>query len=329
MQVFVASSSERARVGEAVCRLLERKLPRSATVEFWTKKFDFSAAYIESLEKVSREADFTVLVVAGEDVTISRKQKKAAPRDNIVFELGFFMGGLGRGRCFMLVEEGPNVKIPSDLLGVKPVTYRPGVAANSRSALNTQCGEIATQMARMGAREKSGQIAAAAQSVIRHFASRIEGAWWERVDADGVKSLSFFRIENDPLFHTVRLSAGAAYNSEGSPLARWHSVLSRIDTDRKTVYYNWEGSYLDRKMSTATFHGFGEMEFRLPERGSELSTHGRGWFWDVNEADATKTTKKTVDLRRISDRQYVEKLEHGSEKEVKILVRRTLRAWKG
>ncbi len=46
-------------------------------------------------------------------VTISREKKQAAPRDNVVFELGMFMGCLGRERCFVVNEEGADLKLPS------------------------------------------------------------------------------------------------------------------------------------------------------------------------------------------------------------------------
>ena len=63
--------------------------------------------------------DFAVLVLSDDDVTISRKHTQVSPRDNVVLELGLFMGALGRRRTFVVIaqtDDGPP-KIPSDLLG--------------------------------------------------------------------------------------------------------------------------------------------------------------------------------------------------------------------
>ena len=53
----------------------------------------------------------------------SRKKKQAAPRDNVIFELGLFMGALGRERTFIVKPRHVDIKIPSDLLGVTFIEY--------------------------------------------------------------------------------------------------------------------------------------------------------------------------------------------------------------
>ncbi|RYD39910.1 MAG: cyclic nucleotide-binding protein, partial [Verrucomicrobiaceae bacterium] len=45
-------------------------------------------------------------------------------RDNVVFELGFFMGRLGKARSFLVERRGEEVKLPSDLLGLTTLAYR-------------------------------------------------------------------------------------------------------------------------------------------------------------------------------------------------------------
>ena len=40
--------------------------------------------------------DFAVMILSPDDMTESRDQSYASPRDNVLFELGLFMGRLGR-----------------------------------------------------------------------------------------------------------------------------------------------------------------------------------------------------------------------------------------
>jgi hypothetical protein len=56
------------------------------------------------------------MVATGDDKSRSRGKWEMSPRDNVVFELGLFMGRLGRDRTFYVFEKG--IKLPSDLLGV-------------------------------------------------------------------------------------------------------------------------------------------------------------------------------------------------------------------
>ena len=59
-----------------------------------------------------------MLVVTPDDVVESRDIAKAAPRDNVIWEHGFFTGGLGRERVFIVKPRGAGLKLPSNLLGI-------------------------------------------------------------------------------------------------------------------------------------------------------------------------------------------------------------------
>jgi hypothetical protein len=79
-----------------------------------------------------------------------------AVRDNVIFELGLFMGRLGKQRCFFVVPRGKQrLRLPTDLLGVTPADYNDGTA-NLRAALGPATTKIISQIARVLADAASG-----------------------------------------------------------------------------------------------------------------------------------------------------------------------------
>ncbi len=99
----------------------------------WTEGvFQASSTAIESLVKAAKEADFAALVLTADDITVSRHKSKPSPRDNVIFELGLFIGALGRERVFILKPRGVDVRIPSDLLGVVWLEYLKAGPKNKR-----------------------------------------------------------------------------------------------------------------------------------------------------------------------------------------------------
>jgi predicted nucleotide-binding protein len=119
--VFIGSSSEALPVAE-----LTRGALQSPDLELrlWTDGvFTASRFPMEDLETQLAAADFAILVVAPDDVVASRGKRAGAPRDNVVFELGLFMGAISRTRTFMIVPRDADTKIPTDLLGLTPLHY--------------------------------------------------------------------------------------------------------------------------------------------------------------------------------------------------------------
>lgn len=79
---------------------------------------------LEDLIRQTREADFALFVFGPDDKIASRYQEHAAPRDNVIFEMGLFLGRLGRDRVFMVKDHDVDLKIPTDLVGLRPITYK-------------------------------------------------------------------------------------------------------------------------------------------------------------------------------------------------------------
>jgi hypothetical protein len=76
------------------------------------------------------------MVLGPDDDVESRSEKAQAPRDNVVFELGLFMGALGPERTYMVLPAGVDLKLPSDLAGITYLPYPARADKNMAAALS-------------------------------------------------------------------------------------------------------------------------------------------------------------------------------------------------
>ena len=134
--VFVGSSTESLRIATIVQRVLNRV----AEVRIWKERvFHEDQFILESLEKQTRQVDYAVMVFAPDDRVFCRGKDSAAPRDNVVFELGLFMGTLGHRRAFVIKPHKMDLKIPTDLLGKNHIEYATGPGGNCDVAIKEAC----------------------------------------------------------------------------------------------------------------------------------------------------------------------------------------------
>jgi hypothetical protein len=115
--VFIGSSSE----GYAVATTVADALSSFATCSIWKEAFDFGKSSFDNLSSKIALYDYAILIATKDDLLQSRKTLFDAPRDNVVFEFGLFVGGLGKEKVYYLCEEG--AKIFSDLSGITISTF--------------------------------------------------------------------------------------------------------------------------------------------------------------------------------------------------------------
>ena len=143
LSVFIGSSSEALDVARAV----ENHLRREVDVTKWTEA-DWSAgsSFLEWLVGAVWEYDFALMILSPDDWGTSRDETFKIPRANVIFELGLFMGRLGRTRTFIVQEQG--LRLPSDLWGIRTFRYerRRGLAAD----LSAPANDIITQIKSQG-----------------------------------------------------------------------------------------------------------------------------------------------------------------------------------
>jgi CRP/FNR family transcriptional regulator, cyclic AMP receptor protein len=145
--VFIGSSREALSIAQAIAKQITGA---GRDILVWSDGvFEASSTAIESLEETVRRADVGILVLSPDDKIRSRRKSKRGPRDNVVFELGLFMGAVGRHRSFV-VRTTKELKIPSDLLGLTPVQYEDGSDATLEQRLSSVCNELNKQIERLG-----------------------------------------------------------------------------------------------------------------------------------------------------------------------------------
>jgi CRP/FNR family cyclic AMP-dependent transcriptional regulator len=145
--VFIGSSKESTPILKTLVAGLDNLhvilLPWTADL-FWPSK-----AAIEDLETLLPNTDFAVLVFGPDDTTFSRHVAAKSPRDNVLLEFGMFLGAIGRTRTYFLKPKGIDIKVPSDLFGLKPLEYDYD-AASGKVDISGACVEIMRCIERYG-----------------------------------------------------------------------------------------------------------------------------------------------------------------------------------
>lgn len=148
--LFVGSSTEASQVAAEI-----REGLKAAPVEVkvWTDSFFTPSKFpIESLEHALTSCDFAALVISPDDQVVSRNAMESAPRDNVVFELGLFIGALGHERVFLVYPRDVPIKIPSDLLGLTVLRYDPNKSQPPSPIATQVCEELRDLMDSAGPR---------------------------------------------------------------------------------------------------------------------------------------------------------------------------------
>ena len=107
---------------------------------------------VDVLIKEVDTSDFAAFVFGPDDKVFSRHEAYEAPRDNVIFELGLFMGRLDRNRSFIIKDQHADIKIPTDLLGVSPITYVSNPGEDLSAPVATICTELRKVIKSVGVR---------------------------------------------------------------------------------------------------------------------------------------------------------------------------------
>jgi hypothetical protein len=149
--VFIGSSTQ----GLDFARAVRGLLASDAEITLWNEGFfEIGRTFIESLVNNVERFDFAILVMTPDDLRIKDGQEELQPRDNVVFELGLFMGRLGRARTFVVQQRHADLRLPTDLSGVTTALYDwPRDDKNHKAAVGPASDTIRDAIRQLGLSE--------------------------------------------------------------------------------------------------------------------------------------------------------------------------------
>lgn len=140
-RIFIGSSSE----GLSIANKLQELLSSEYSVVVWNQGtvFGLGSTTLEALEAAVFEYHFAIFIFTPDDELQTRGEVKPVARDNVLFELGMFVGKLGRKKAFVIHPDNGAISFPSDLNGVTTAPYEP-TEKNLAAALGPVANRIRT-----------------------------------------------------------------------------------------------------------------------------------------------------------------------------------------
>lgn len=176
LSVFIGSSREALDVARNLHIALEKAT--GCEPQVWDQGVFTPSGYaMESLLEAAHNSDFAVLIATPDDLIESRGTSAPSPRDNVLFELGLFMGVLGFRRVFILCPEptdgAETLKLPSDLYGlIRLPDYRKRNDGNLLAALNDAAQTARGAMSKLGARRPTATQPEVPKPAVEQFTAR-------------------------------------------------------------------------------------------------------------------------------------------------------------
>lgn len=128
-----------------IARAIQNALAKDPfEIEIWNEGLFRGSRYaIEKLETELDRSDIAI-AIAGADTSASH--------EHIIFELGFFMGRLGRHRTFLVEARREEMGLPKDLAGINTITYdlHAGDGRDLPHALEPACSKLRRLIGEVG-----------------------------------------------------------------------------------------------------------------------------------------------------------------------------------
>lgn len=121
-KLFIGSSSESMDLAKKVKKAIDKCCSDWIETSIWNENgiFELNVSTLSNLVKKTRIFDYGVFIADADDCVLQRDSIHEAARDNVIFELGLFMGAMGLNRAFVVTS----VKLPSDMNGATIIKYK-------------------------------------------------------------------------------------------------------------------------------------------------------------------------------------------------------------
>jgi hypothetical protein len=196
MRLFLGSSKESVRLVRWASKFLKEELAVDPVPWESATAFPSGVGTLKALTDLVGQVDAAIIFVTSDDMAEVRGTTLPVPRDNIIFEAGLFLGGLGSQRTHLVVQRGVNLRLPSDWTGTTHEFFEatkedPGITL--KHTLQT----IVDRVKKLGSRGTSTVIQALQQSdelgginaAVGTFRRVLEEAVYPRVGKPDVKEV--------------------------------------------------------------------------------------------------------------------------------------------
>ncbi|MCE2029911.1 TIR domain-containing protein [Sessilibacter corallicola] len=195
--VFIGSSSESKEVMGAIqSNLQNRGHHNHINIEglAWDKGvFNLGENTLDELIKAAGKCDFAVLVFGRDSIVKERGGTHFTARDNVVFELGLFMGILGKNRAYIVAHD--DVKLPSDMDGITIARYKTPEKTNLINQLRGQCEEIYHRIEELCLNPSKYDSSSVEDSYVK---------WWEEKNSNRQDRIVIKSIDGTEIFVSPR-----------------------------------------------------------------------------------------------------------------------------
>ena len=199
--MFIGSSVK----GLTIAGGIETNLEHDCTSHKWTNTFESGYTALENLFNQLNTVDYATFVFKPDDILVLKNEEFLSVRDNVIFELGLFMGRLGRERVFIVKPfNDDKLRLPSDLIGIEILNYKEGVDF-----------KISTSIASNSIRERITKL------------GKFTNVGFKKVDKTGFR----LKSENSPEFLNTKTNQDKDYTH----------FINEADTDKftKTLTHSW------------------------------------------------------------------------------------------
>lgn len=240
-RIFIGSSAEALSIAGAVNAYFNRM----GKTQLWNQGvFGLGRGNLENLVAIAESVDFAILVLTGDDMVHSRDIDRPAPRDNVLFELGLFMGKLGRDRTFIAADRSNPPKIPSDLAGIMYVDFEPD-KHNMRASVAAACYDIEQEIVRKGCRDLGVDLPDTLFKPVNNDRFQInsftyDGKLWDKSPSqiNLLNGLSLFWLAHDLLWTSIVLLTNQEPNQVRRGLTQTAWQMEQSGLSNRGLYFS-------------------------------------------------------------------------------------------